>query len=403
MAPNSVRIELQSTPGEVYSTLDKKQLAAVSGYFAKLFASEDGDKHVISDEYKDGFMLFSFWLREGHVVSGPESRVYKGEPWLSNTAKAWVVSRKFEAPKYGDYCLKMFINNCALAPLGPWQYVQDNTPPDSPIRRFSNHYVAWKVNILRGLPSEFDGLEAVTLAAEANGDIEDPRQYNYAHWYSPCGDQVDAACEHSPKAMREKKYPRPSTPVVPEASVSTTERGISLEVPPSRRGSQSTRPLSSRVSSSRQNRHSRISYESRPVSPASSDSSISPRRRFWLRFASTLAHGTFLTIILALCTVILPNESDGVRSGTRFYSIFCVSCGILCSLLPKLGIPTYILLALGDGIALAINTKSCCEMAESPICHKLKALTVFVWLGIPVSWWFRTAWGTNALISWRRH
>lgn len=103
-----------------------------------------------------------------------------------------------------------------------------------------------------------------------------------------------------------------------------------------------------------------------------------------------LTHGTFLSTILALCVVILPNENDGVRSGTRFYSILCVSCGILCSLLPKHGIPVYMLLALGDGIALAINTKSCCEMAESPVCHKLKALTVFVWLGIPISWWFRT-------------
>lgn len=233
-----------------------------------------------------GRFFSSVWLRERHLAPGPEAPSYQIEPWLSNTAKAWVLSRKLEAPEYEEFCLRMFINNCALAPLGPWQYVQDKTPPDSPIRRFSNHYIAWKVSILRGRPSEFDGLEAAALAAQASGDIKDPRQYDCVHWYSPCGDQVDAACEHNPKSMKEKKRQRPSTPIVPPASVPTAERGISLEVPPSRWGSQSARPLSSRPSSSRQNRHGRISYESRPVSLASSDSSISPRRRFWLRFAS---------------------------------------------------------------------------------------------------------------------
>ncbi|RTE84535.1 hypothetical protein BHE90_000916 [Fusarium euwallaceae] len=329
--------------GECSLQVDRKELSAVSGFFAKVFDPGNQNEQFITGLDPEMFRLFLGWVKDRDVGSA----AYRKEPWLSFTAHAWVLSTQIEAPEFGHFCLKAFMSNCALAPFGPWKYVQDYTPLDSPIRRFSNHYIAWNVSLLSGTPSEFDDLRAAALAAQAKGDIEDPRLYDCAHWYSPCGDRVDSVCEHSPEFMKEKNPRRPFTPIVPAPPA---ERGISLEVPGSRRGSQSARPPSSRLSSSRQNRHSRVSYELRPLSPDSSNSSISPKRRFWLRFASSLTHFTFLSTTMALCAVILPNESDGVRSGTRFYSIFCVSAGVLCSLLPKHGILVYMLLALGDAI-----------------------------------------------------
>lgn len=287
MATDVACIELPGGNGGSLFNVDRNQASAVSGYFARLFASNEKKVHYVSGLNSDTFRLFHDWLRDRELPPDPEDDVYQTEPWLSSTVHAWLLSRTLEAPEFEDFCLRAFIKNCALAPFGPWRFVQDFTPPDSPIRRFSNHWIAWNVGILKREPTELNGLEATALASQVDQYTGNPRLYNLAHWYSPCGAHVNAACEHNPMVMREKKRPRPSTPIVPAASVNTAERGILLEVPPSRRGSQSTRPLSSRAASSRQTRHSRISYESRPVSPASSDSSISPKRRFWLRFAST--------------------------------------------------------------------------------------------------------------------
>lgn len=58
MALDLVQIELESKPGEVFGTIDRKQAATVSGYFARLFASKDGDKYEISDQDHWAFFLF---------------------------------------------------------------------------------------------------------------------------------------------------------------------------------------------------------------------------------------------------------------------------------------------------------------------------------------------------------
>ncbi|RSL54606.1 hypothetical protein CEP54_009772 [Fusarium duplospermum] len=175
--------------GEYSFQVDRKEVSAVSKFFANGFPLPDNNEHFISGLDPDTFYLFFGWLEDRDL----ESAVYRTEPWLSCAAKAWMLSKTIEAPEFEDFCLKVFMRNCALAPLGPWQYIQDNAPPDSPIRRFSNHYIAWNVSLLSGKPSEFDGLEAVALAAKANGDIEDPRLYDCAHWRIPPGTTAESS------------------------------------------------------------------------------------------------------------------------------------------------------------------------------------------------------------------
>ncbi|RSM07318.1 hypothetical protein CDV31_008683 [Fusarium ambrosium] len=208
--------------GECSIQVDRKELSAVSGFFAKVFDPGDHNEQFINGLDPEMFRLFLGWVKDRDVGSA----AYRKEPWLSFTANAWVLSTQIDAPEFGHFCLKAFMSNCALAPFGPWQYVQKYTPSDSPIHRFSNHYIAWNVSLLSGTPSEFDDLAAAALAAQAKGDIEDPRLYDCAHWYSPCGDRVDSVCEHSPEFMKEKKRRRLSPPIVPAPPA---ERGISLE------------------------------------------------------------------------------------------------------------------------------------------------------------------------------
>ncbi|RSL58895.1 hypothetical protein CEP53_006013 [Fusarium sp. AF-6] len=174
--------------GECSLQVDRKELSTVSGFFAKVFDPGDHNEQFINGLDPEMFHLFLGWVKDRDVGSA----AYRKEPWLSFTANAWVLSTQIDAPEFGHFCLKAFMSNCALAPFGPWKYVQDYTPLDSPIRRFSNHYIAWNVSLLSGTPSELDDLQAAALAAQAKGDIEDPRLYDCAHWYSPCGDRVDS-------------------------------------------------------------------------------------------------------------------------------------------------------------------------------------------------------------------
>ena len=75
---------------------------------------------------------------------------------------------------------------------------------NSPLHRFSNHWIAWNVSLLASGKSEFAGLHAVTYANEVNEYTGDPRQYDRDHWYSTCGNLISPRCDHNPKAREQK-------------------------------------------------------------------------------------------------------------------------------------------------------------------------------------------------------
>lgn len=68
----------------------------------------------------------------------------------------------------------------------------------SPLRRFSEHWIAWNFHLAAGSPSEFANLEAAQRANEVTQTTRDPRIYDLEHWYSGCGDKLNPSCSHDP-------------------------------------------------------------------------------------------------------------------------------------------------------------------------------------------------------------
>lgn len=68
----------------------------------------------------------------------------------------------------------------------------------SPLRRFSEHWIAWNFRLAAGGPSEFANLEAAQRANEVTQTTRDPRIYDLEHWYSDCGDKLNPSCSHDP-------------------------------------------------------------------------------------------------------------------------------------------------------------------------------------------------------------
>lgn len=95
---------------------------------------------------------------------------------------------------------------------------EERANDNSPLMRFSNHWVAWVFSTVQGAPQEFEGLRAVTRAKELTRHIEDPRGFDQDHWYSTCGYQISPHCPHHPKA-REKR----TDEMKPRHKASTTD------------------------------------------------------------------------------------------------------------------------------------------------------------------------------------
>lgn len=59
---------------------------------------------------------------------------------------------------------------------------------------------------MAGSVHEYKGLRAAKRYAKLIGpDTRDPRVYELEHWYSECGRNVNAQCEHDPLAKKRKK------------------------------------------------------------------------------------------------------------------------------------------------------------------------------------------------------
>lgn len=140
------------------------------------------------------------------------------EPWLSNAAAAWILGQGILAEGFQRFCLSVFIKNCALAPFGPWKVIEEHANDNSPLMRFSNHWVAWIFSTVQGVPQEFEGLRVVARAKKLTRHIEDPRGFEQDHWYSTCGDQISPHCPHHPNAKE-----RRADEVKPPRKASTTE------------------------------------------------------------------------------------------------------------------------------------------------------------------------------------
>jgi hypothetical protein len=177
------------------------------------------ENEISLDKYEPvAFDLFSKWIH-GHET--PEVYIpiqLSEEPWLSNGADICLLAMKLQCLNFEKEALFHFIRYCALAPFGPWAQIEREAPQQSPLRRFSNHWVAWNFYLSACGKSEYMSLEAASFASQVTGQTRDPRIFDIEHWFSRCGDSLATGCSHDPvsrqeeleqKAVRRKPLPGP--------------------------------------------------------------------------------------------------------------------------------------------------------------------------------------------------
>ena len=201
------------------------------------------------------------WIQLRPSLSDIRQKKAPEEPWISHAAAAWVLARNIEAVDFEKYALYQFIQSCAFAPIGPWEYLEKRAPSPSPIHRFCNHWVAWNHYLAGQGTTEYSGLKAVALVTQITAKTVDPRVYDIQHWYSYCSDDFNPTCAHDP-SVREANLQKPKPAKKPPAE---KEWGRSFEE--ARQGRVRTTaspPPSIRAASNR------------PASPVSSNSPARP-------------------------------------------------------------------------------------------------------------------------------
>jgi hypothetical protein len=129
-----------------------------------------------------------------------------------------VLSQHLGDRGFERYALAQFIQHCGVALFGPWAFIEARCRPGSSIRRFANHWVAWNASFAGssfGSVSEFAGLKATSLVNRVvRNETHDPRTFDLEHWYSACGDDLAAKCDHDPVVRRakERERRRPAPP-----------------------------------------------------------------------------------------------------------------------------------------------------------------------------------------------
>lgn len=183
--------------------LDKQKAFSASPYLSRLGRRAPNHLITLHNVQPIVFGLFDFWLRRrqsNRWSIGPNLEAYQEEPWLSNTAAAYVLAQRLESKNFSRFCFEKFIQNCALAPFGPWHYIEDQLQPDTPLRRFSNHWVVWNASILRESDHEYLGLKALESLSMVDEYTGDPRNIDPEHWYTAgCGDSIAPRCFHNPR------------------------------------------------------------------------------------------------------------------------------------------------------------------------------------------------------------
>lgn len=201
--------------------LNRKALSSASRYFSFSFNGIEGsnstDEITLPTEDPVTFELFVKWIQRNQRPIAYKPGNYSDDIWVSYAAPAWSLARQLGSNGFEKYALSQFIQNCALAPFGPWEYVEQNAPRGSSLCRFSNHWVAWNSHLAGPGVNEYTGLRAAKRADQVTDKTLDPGIFDLDHWYLRCGDHINPNCLHNPLARQQKREDdlfqnRPRTP-----------------------------------------------------------------------------------------------------------------------------------------------------------------------------------------------
>jgi len=140
--------------------------------------------------------LFVNWIKSPRKPIKYKVGNYSGEPWISNAAEACVLARELGSVDFEKYALSEIIQNCAMAIFGPWKHIERKALLKTPLRRFSDHWIAWNCHFTGRPDNEYRGLIAARMASLVGPETRDPRTFDLIHWYDVCGDTLNPECSH---------------------------------------------------------------------------------------------------------------------------------------------------------------------------------------------------------------
>ncbi|KAH6678224.1 hypothetical protein B0J14DRAFT_582208 [Halenospora varia] len=441
--------------------------------------------------------LFINWINTPSEPITYESERYTAEPWPSKAASTWVFAKNIKAKDFERYALSQFIQNCSSLAFGPWEYIEREVKLKRPLRRFSDHWIAWNFYLAGEGDNEFTGLDAAGLGCFVTDKTRDPRTYDIEHWYHRCGDKFTTDCLHHPIARREKlerdkieeeepveewgrsfelqrqnrvletsskntprprsvspvraqtrtprssrtnrsrksppatnssRTPPPQTPLPPKSPrphrnptrprkrTPTPPPPYRTPRPPRARRARSHSPRASQPAYAGPRRQYRPSYSPQNAPPSDSkpllDScdcfSLNPGLRTYFECFAAFIFAIQIAVMIALPLVLAKKEGEGIRSTTKYYSLFVGVFGGVTFFLAII-FPIYCFFGVAAGIATALDTQSVCALGKLgwtpsnsdsskvlyPVqsCKEMMALTVFIWTSIPISifhfviWW----------------
>ena len=169
----------------------------------------------LPDEDPTAAEMFVEWAKRPKPPIVYAAGQYSDEPWISNAAAAWFLGHRLDATLFQEYALSQFVQNCALAVRGPWRLIEEKAPAQSPLLRFSKHWVAWNSSLSGPGLNEYTGTNAAKYADQIKPSTRDPRIMDLNHWYLDCGNDINAKCAHDPifrANQQEKERLRKRTP-----------------------------------------------------------------------------------------------------------------------------------------------------------------------------------------------
>lgn len=179
--------------------VNKTELCQQSEYFRQILRTQAAHHHISLDaEDPRTFELFCTWLDKRESPPEYKPNEYSDEPWRSLAAQAYVLGQHLQARHFMHYALVQFIVNCALVESDTWHFIETNTKSGQPLRRFSDHWIAWNTSLSQ---TEYLSFKAASFARQITKTTRDPRTYLIDHWDHSCANKLGRTCVHNVKAQ----------------------------------------------------------------------------------------------------------------------------------------------------------------------------------------------------------
>lgn len=196
---DSVEVIVGEGSGALTFHVNKTELCRHSEYFRRALQTQTvHNRTTLNAEDPCTFQLFHTWLERQDPSPEYKPNEYSDEPWRSLAARAHILGQHLQAREFMRYAFAQFILNCALVEPDTWHFIETNTESDQPLRRFTNHWIAWNTSLNQ---SEYLSFDAALLVGQITNTTRDPRTYLIDHWDQPCADILGGSCVHNVKAQ----------------------------------------------------------------------------------------------------------------------------------------------------------------------------------------------------------